>query len=847
MLNRRNWLGNLFAPKNSRRRQNRPVASVGMESLEQKKLLTALTITSNVPGSDVTIDGQQYITPVVLDRDPDEQIQLGLAGHHQAVGGEHFAFMRWSNGGGMMQTITVGEDDVTVSAMFHEHSMDGHLDNHDAMKHGEHMALFDLVPHSEAASVVIADGAWSDASIWLDGQVPGDGAKVLITEDRTVEYDIVSEARIDWIRVDGTLRFVADADTKLVVDTLVTSAGSLLEVGTEDNPIQAERTAQIVIADNGAIDKEWDRMELSRGVITHGAIRMYGAEKLEHTTLVGDALAGDSELVLREEPTGWRVGDQLVLGGTYTDANGSDEDNSRFHDEVLTITEMDGNRVRFTNNDIYSGDNTVLRFDHTRPEGFEDEDLKLYVANTTRNIRVESENGRDTPTKQRGHMMVMHTPGARVYHAGFYNLGRTDKTRVADDNGHHPDGSMGFGTNQRGRYGFHLHRTSSKHLKYEDTLPQDNGEYSSDLSVVHGIAVVDTPGWGIVHHEGAARLENNVVFDVTGAGIVAEAGNEIGDWVNNLAIKLTGKPDGNKAEHQLRVARFDFGVNGHGLWSQGASQVRMTGNTAISAQDTGMDIFSSFENARGLRDAETIDVSLLPPELRHIVSHSSGQIDVAHVPMASNSGFTTYNVRRGFGTWRHMRNDDGQLDMNASFLNGNAHDARAVIEDFTVWGVKSGTFMLYTTAIDLKDGVIIGDTENPISYRSGSIFGMEGFGISSNGFAQDHRYINLRVEGFGHGIKLPTEGNPRADLSVPVAASRLVGGTLANNTVNLFRERAVSDTPQSFSPNMRAMEPNLPWTRFSEPTPRHTLAQVAGSPPQYSPSLSLNMGGAAVR
>ena len=74
MFNRRNWRNHLFASKTIRRRQNRSAAVDGMELLEKRELLTVLTITSNVPGSDVTVDGRQNTTPFVVDRDPGAQI-----------------------------------------------------------------------------------------------------------------------------------------------------------------------------------------------------------------------------------------------------------------------------------------------------------------------------------------------------------------------------------------------------------------------------------------------------------------------------------------------------------------------------------------------------------------------------------------------------------------------------------------------------------------------------------------------------------------------------------------------------------------------------------------------------
>ncbi|MFW5664545.1 MAG: G8 domain-containing protein, partial [Coleofasciculus sp.] len=399
-------------------------------------------------------------------------------------------------------------------------------------KQTEHLELLDLVPHSAATHVAVNDGSWFDPNTWEQGQVPGTDAKVVISEGVHVTYDAESDTPLKTVRVDGTLEFAHNRNTKIVVDTFIASPTSTLTIGSEANPIQANKTARIVIADNGEIDTNWDSTLISRGVITHGQVRIHGAEKLDFISLQTDASAGDNELVLNlpdgiTTPAGWQVGDQLVLGGTSYNPDGSDEDNSRFQDEVLTITEINGNRIKFTNNNITSGDNTILRFDHHRPQGFENEDLKLYIANTSRNVIFETENAETLPTQQRGHVMFMHNPDVEVQNAGFYNLGRTDKNRLADDPGENVDGSPGSGTNPRGRYALHLHRTGAEDI-------------NSTPSLVKGNAIVGSPGWGIVHHDSHAVLEDNVVFDVVGSGIAAEAGNELGAWRNNITIKTTG-------------------------------------------------------------------------------------------------------------------------------------------------------------------------------------------------------------------------------------------------------------------------------------------------------------------
>jgi len=130
-----------------------------------------------------------------------------------------------------------------------------HLD--DAAMAKEHAALFALVPRAEATHVAVKDGSWFDPSTWSDGQIPGAGAKVLIPEAISVNYDGVSDASLFTVRVDGKLLFAPDHNTSMVVDTLVAAKTGLLQIGTSDHPIQDGVTANITIA-----DKRSDRCQL---------------------------------------------------------------------------------------------------------------------------------------------------------------------------------------------------------------------------------------------------------------------------------------------------------------------------------------------------------------------------------------------------------------------------------------------------------------------------------------------------------------------------------------------------------------------------------------------------------
>ncbi len=662
---------------------------------------------------------------------------------------------------GMAQETGMAE----MNAMPAEHMAMDHMAMDHNMAMGDemsmspgHMALMALVPPEGATHVAVNNGSWFDPSTWANGQVPGDDAKVLINPGVQVSYDGQSDARLKTLRVDGKLSFATNVDTKLVVDTFVNAMSGELVMGSEGNPIQADVTTEIIFTSEGSIDKTWDPSQLSRGLVSHGKVSIHGAEKTDFITLQEEALAGDRELVLGEVPTGWQVGDKLVLGGTNHRWGGDDADNSRFQDEELIITAINGNRISFVNQNITEGDKTVLRFDHQVPEGFED-DLNLYVANTTRNISFQTENADSISNDQRAHIMFMHNPDVVVKNAGFYDLGRSDKNQLVDDTSTNNDGRDGTGTNPRGRYALHFHRTGAD-------------SWDGQAAIAQGNAVVGSPGWGIVHHDSYANVEDNVVFDVVGAGIVAEAGNEIGTWRNNITIKTTGddEPGMGLGFRDERVANFDFGFNGEGYWVQGAAQIAIVDNVAISAAGGGINLFGGGDGGESARDKKKIAVANLPAELQDIARGTVDEtyVDVSAVPLLKVSGFEAYNALEGISSWARLRNKDGQLTLqfDSEGEERPAHDYRSTIEDFKVWNIYgTGVRFEYSGNTDLKDGLILGDD----AY---------GAGVSTNHASTKQHFDGIQVEGFKQGIKTPL------DVSVEFVGSVLENSILRNNEVN---------------------------------------------------------------
>lgn len=373
---------------------------------------------------------------------------------------------------------------------------DWHSDDPD--QHEEHHAALNLLLDADATHVAVACGNWSDPKVWADGKVPDVAADVLIPGGVGVRYDVSDGPKLHFVKVAGYLEFATDADTQMRVDTLVTTPQSFFRMGRVGRPVEADATASLTVIDAGALDPAVDPLRLSRGVILHGTTTVAGTAKTAFVPLADAPMSGATELQLGQAPEGWRVGDEVLVVGTHRDQGLERMGQQRSEDEQRIITAV--------------GDGTLtldrpLAFDHDVPSGYE---LTGYVANLTRNVQVRSED----PDGVRGHFMVMHVPGADVRYAGFHDLGRTDRRQPVSD------------TNVIGRYSLHFHQTGAA--------------ADDEWSVAVGNVVQGNPAWGIVHHGARAAINHNVVFDVIGAGIVAEAGSEVGEWVGNLVTSVTG-------------------------------------------------------------------------------------------------------------------------------------------------------------------------------------------------------------------------------------------------------------------------------------------------------------------
>ncbi len=549
---------------------------------------------------------------------------------------------------------------------------------HSADDHQHHNAMRALIDDEDITHTAVASGSWFDTNTWSGGVIPDAGAWVLIPAGIDVQYDQISAVPYTAVRVDGGLSFSTTQSSQMIVDTLLVEASGWLSIGTVNNPVQPDVSVSIQFSDAGDLDVVKDPSLMGRGLLASGPAQMHGSIKTTHLKVSVDPMAGQNQIQLASPPVNWSVGDTLVVAGTKY--SGWKWDNSiqavRYHgtqDEVVTISAINGSTITLDQDLIY---------DHFTPRA----DLKTSVANMTRNITIGTQNPAATATHRRGHVMFMQQAPVDVRYVAFWQLGRTDKSfltlEAADFDVITPT------SNVRGRYAFHLHRKGIADVK--------------SPAIAIGNAVFGSPGWGYVHHDSNAIFHNNVSYDTFGAGFVAETGNEIGTWTNNLAIKAEGNSAFNPKNGNDREL-FDIGRTGDGFWFQGR-MVRSVNNIAASVNHG----FVYLHRGSGMLSFPG-SVFMLPEALRR--GANSSVDDAPVLSFAGNESFAST-----VGLYVVKANPNQQHDVHSHFKN------------FKAWEVRAGSAMEYTAHYLLEDFDIIGKTPEAFSTAA---FGIE-FGTNTS-------------------------------------------------------------------------------------------------------------------
>jgi hypothetical protein len=357
-------------------------------------------------------------------------------------------------------------------------------------------------------------GAWSAATTWEGGRVPGAGARVQVRAGHTVTYDVQSATVIRSIHVAGTLTFARDRDTRLDVGLIKIQPGDdasengfdcdahlappapgkprpALEVGSLDQPIPAGRTALIRLVYVEGLDRE----SCPAIVCCGGRMDFHGAPLSRTWVKLGaTAKKGDAAVTLAEPVTAWRPGDRVILTATTRQIKlqktfkPSVRDNTQT--EERTVRAVDGARLTL---------DRPLAFDHQGAGDYRGE-----VADLSRNVVVESAD----PAGVRGHTMYHKHSAGSISYAEFRHLGK--------------EGVLG-------RYALHFHLC---------------GDTTRGSSVV-GASVWDSDNrWLAIHGTDYLVVRDCVGYRSKGHGFFLEDGTEAYNVLDrNLAVQaLIAKP-----------------------------------------------------------------------------------------------------------------------------------------------------------------------------------------------------------------------------------------------------------------------------------------------------------------
>ncbi|WP_299358772.1 fibronectin type III domain-containing protein [uncultured Paracoccus sp.] len=586
--------------------------------------------------------------------------------------------------------------------------------------------------------VSVKDGNWSDPTVWDTGTVPGTGAVVRVYGGHTVTYDQKSDVILKDLLVDfgATLKIATIMRTRMRVDTIMVM-GTFDYRDPTDSGEPGKPKHEIVFHPQVA-----PGATTRLGIMWMGPTRIHGARKEGH--LRAAWLSGQTTPSIPQGATtitlpdlassGWKVGDTVVVLGTnYVPTVTSDpqyrgptsywwEGDEKVtlneyqfgEDEQRTITAINGDVVTL---------NSALTYDHTGMAGTLHDGKAVtvapVVANVSRSIRFRSASAEEdghldpnadiTDLQKRAHSMFMYVDDGDARYFETKNMARTstDPSLWVVEGGalkgadSYPLASQGGArlaapNNVRGRYSIHLHWCGGPYR----SAPQFNVIGATAWAPVGDEPI---PGWAITHHSTRAAIEDCVVSNVRGGGMVSEVGNEIGQWVGNVVTGCRG--DGEQFKWGNRPERVSNHNDSGGVAYGNQSRAVLLHNN-IAGSSKAAYFWQHQKTEKWLRSPRATDLRMADGlsagsanHAQHYLDEDYGAINVQIPPFKHNQAFACTS---GFLVIHRM---------NDNTING--HDKTPMlIQDFHCVNVKEPwTVDQYSNAYYSRDCMFQGPIE----------------------------------------------------------------------------------------------------------------------------------------
>ena len=522
----------------------------------------------------------------------------------------------------------------------------------------------DSIPDFCASPTIqsVASGRWSSPATWSPARVPTANDRVLVAAGQSVVFDVVQSAALQCVGIHGQLTFDAAINTKLWVGEVMVYSDGDLQIGTTSQPIPANVSAEIVIA-NKPLNTQTDPDQYGTAFLSWGGVTIHGAPK--QPTFVRTAAepkAGQTTIVVEQPVTGWRAGDLLIVPDTrhlkWNEVTNWAPTSPQWEERTLQSVSADGRTLTLS---------SPLQFDHL---GARDATGTLtflpHVATLTRNVIVRSESPSGS-SGTKGHVLFTHEADIDVRYARFMHLGRT--TTAPENNA----------TNHTGRYSLHIH-----HMMGPQVTPANGYQFTLIGNAVDGGSVPHDRKWGVtIHNSHYGLIQDNVAYNYGGAHFMFEDGSESYNVIDhNFAMRSKGTGD-----------RLADGTEGTGFWFRGPNNyirrnvaANLWGNTTEAAY--GYKFFMRFLGNINIPNFKGADTPA-PESIQRRMGNK--------LPILEFRDNEVYGAAQGMTYWW----------VNSQDPQPNASAQETVIKNLHIWHVFNAGVYHYPAARMTFDGLVI--------------------------------------------------------------------------------------------------------------------------------------------
>ncbi len=505
----------------------------------------------------------------------------------------------------------------------------------------------------------------------------------------------------DAIEVSGTLRLSRTFDTSGRFIVIQVLPGGSLDFGTETDPVL--RRVSLVCKDiplltgtDGALGP--DPEQFGNGIHVFGEWKSYGRKLNKTWTTFAPVAAGATQITLTDA-VNWQVGDSLLIPDTrqtayYPPVNFPTTRVQR-RESIVTIGAINGNTITLSK---------PLDFEHSDIRDSKANLLTLpFVANTTRNIVIQSEN----PSGVRGHCMFMDRAHVTTYYTAFIGLGRTLPKTIDSFNSH----TQHVGLNQIARYARHWHHVMG-HV--------DDSGYTG-VSVGDYLDGTDVNKWGSVQHGTHDLLiTDNVAERFVGACFTsAEDGYEVrGKYLRNFAAYCNG--NGQNGKNNVIQPTNAPGAEGAGIWGHGSGST-FSGNVSACCASG-----FSFVHMNQVQGHKIPSIPGGEDDSDYDVTQSVPLSFDNNLAVACNQGFEGWRIPNGWVVQSCKLLNSG----NYGYDSGSGERGYVILKDCQIVntfleylntrGISSS--QAYTTALDFTNTTVEGFVRGQTDARELMVF-----------------------------------------------------------------------------------------------------------------------------